>query len=48
LIVFEDGEIGLLKAVDRMALGVGDDDVDDGEWDPGADGVLRLVSGLGE
>ena len=39
LLVFEDGEVGLLEVVDGTALGVGDDDVEDGERDAGVDGI---------
>jgi hypothetical protein len=45
LVVFEEGEVGLFEAVDGVALLVGNDDVDDGEGDAGADGVLRLAGG---
>jgi hypothetical protein len=44
-VVFEQGEVGLLEAVDGMALLVGDDDVDDGKRDAGLDGVLGLAGG---
>jgi hypothetical protein len=45
LVVFEEGEVGLLEAVDGVALGIGDDDIDDGEGDAGLDGVGGLVGG---
>jgi hypothetical protein len=47
LVVFEDGEVGLLEAVDGLAFGVGDGDIDDGEGDAGLDGVRGLAGGRG-
>ncbi len=37
-VVFEDGEVGGLEIVDGLALGVGDDDVDDDDLRAGLDG----------
>ena len=47
LVVFEESEVGRLEAADGVAFRVGDDDVDDGERDAGADGVLGLAWGGG-
>jgi len=46
MIVFKYGEIGLLKVVDRVPLRVGDNDIEDGDRDSGAEDVFRLAGGL--